>query len=360
MKILYIIESLRSGGKERRLVELIKGLQTTHEIELILLSSDLHYIEIESFNIKLHRLKRNIKKDFTILFKFNKIMNNFIPDIVHCWDNIASLHFGPICNIKNTPFINSMISSAPEKLSYFSKRYLSNAVTYGFSDIILSNSYAGLISFHTPKNKSKVIYNGFDMERLKIKDTKIKIRTKFNISTDKVVGMTASFSHMKDYFTFVKAAQILLEKRKDITFLAIGDGPNIDDVKSLVKDEYTRFFRFLGRQHDVESIVNVFDIGVLSTFTEGISNSIMEYMALSKPVIATNGGGTNELVIVDETGYLVEQQNEKELANKIEFLLENPSFSKIMGEKGKKRIEEFFSIDKMVEETLQLYKHQLK
>ena len=360
MKILYVIESLSSGGKERRLIELIKGLHKNHQIELVLLTSNIHYLEINTLNIKIHKLERNIFKDAKLLYSFSHILKKFDPEIVHCWDNIAALHFGPICKIKKIPFINSMISSAPAKLSYYSKRYLANAMSYCFSDIILSNSHAGLISFRVPKNKSKVIYNGFDMERLKIKRNKSEIRDEFKILTNKVVGMTASFSKMKDYPTFVSAAQILLTQRKDVTFLTIGDGPNISEVKKMIKKGNNQFFRFLGRQQDVESIVNIFDVGVLSTYTEGISNSIMEYMALGKPVIATDGGGTKELIVNKETGFTIQPQNVRQLAEKMMFLLDNPEEAKKMGKKGKERIEECFSISKMVNRTLQLYRDQIK
>jgi glycosyltransferase involved in cell wall biosynthesis len=82
----------------------------------------------------------------------------------------------------------------------------------------------------------------------------------------------------------------------DICFLLIGDGENIERCKYLVKDLPTENIKFLGRQNDAESIINIFDIGVLTTniriHREGISNSIIEYMAMGKPVIATQGGGT--------------------------------------------------------------------
>ena len=79
---------------------------------------------------------------------------------------------------------------------------------------------------------------------------------------------------------------------------------------------------FLGKRSNVESIINIFDVGILLTNSkvhgEGISNSIMEYMALGKPVIATRGGGTNEVVIEGENGYLIDPFNEDQLIEKIE------------------------------------------
>ena len=69
----------------------------------------------------------------------------------------------------------------------------------------------------------------------------------------------------------------------------------INIYKKNILHEYSNKFIFLTKQDDIESIINIFDIGILATFTEGISNSIIEYMALAKPVIATDGGGTSEI-----------------------------------------------------------------
>ncbi|WP_117882525.1 glycosyltransferase [Aureibaculum luteum] len=368
MKILYIIESLASGGKERRLVSLIKGLLKTNEveIELIILSKDVHYKEIYDLELNIHFLKRNFKKDVKILHKFNSILNSFKPEVVHCWDNITAFHFGPICKIRRIPFINSMISTAPPAnlVKPLSMRYLLTAISYPFSSVILSNSKAGLDSFRVPKKKGRYIHNGFNFDRLTIKLNKDEVRKKFNIKSEYVVGMTAAFHNRKDYITFVKAGNLILEKRKDVIFIAIGDGPDLDKVKKLVDKKFKDNFLFVGRQKDVESIVNIFDIGLLLTNVnshgEGISNSIMEYMALSKPVIATRGGGTNEIVLDNETGFLVNQQNKTEVADKITYLLENSKISKQMGEKGGVRIENHFTIDGMIEKTLELYKNVVK
>jgi len=357
MKILYIIESLTHGGKERRLVSLIKELvkKDHFEIELIILSKDVHYKEVYDLDLEIHFLKRNIKKDIGIFSKFNKIIKKNRPDIVHCWDNIAAFHFGPICKFKGIPFINSMISTAPPILSPYSKRFIYNAVSYPFSDVILTNSKAGLKSFRVPENKGRHIYNGFDFDRVKVRQTEESIRNKFNISSRYVVGMTGAFYDRKDYETFIKAGELILKNRKDVTFVAIGGGPNLERFKNSVHEDYKSNFRFVGKQTDVESIVNIFTIGVLTTYTEGISNAIMEYMIFEKPVIATDGGGTCELVVTNENGFLVEQKNAKQVAEKIHFLLENPEIVTKMGKKGKMRIEENFTIDKMIDAFSKLY-----
>ncbi len=82
----------------------------------------------------------------------------------------------------------------------------------------------------------------------------------------------------------------------------------------------------------------------------------MEYMALNRPVVATDGGGTRELVVDGETGFLVPPANSDAVAATIEYLLDNPTIARRMGETGEARLRRDFSITRMVEETIGLYK----
>ena len=117
--------------------------------------------------------------------------------------------------------------------------------------------------------------------------------------------------------------------------------------------------KFLGRQENVESIINIFNIGILMSNNkvhgEGISNSIMEYMILGKPVIATIGGGTRELVVDQQTGFLVKSESPEKLAEQILLLLKDTVLANKIGKAGKKRIISEFGLDKMVNKYYKLY-----
>ena len=95
---------------------------------------------------------------------------------------------------------------------------------------------------------------------------------------------------------------------------------------------------------------------MLATFTEGISNAILEYMALAKPVVATGGSGTEELVEDGITGFLVRTSDPLQLAEKLEILLNNEVLRKEMGLAGHERVGKHFSINRMVTEYVNLYK----
>ena len=180
------------------------------------------------------------------------------------------------------------------------------------------------------------------------------------IATPFVIGMVASFWQQKDYPTYYEAARILLEKRKDISFLAIGSGTDSEDSVKMIEKEYLANFFLLGKQSNIEDLVNSMDVCVLATFTEGTSNAILEYMALSKPVIATDGGGTAEIITDGVNGFLIKQSDPNELVERIQDLLNDSDLRKNIGSAGHKRIKEAFSIDRMVIDYKRLYSSVLE
>lgn len=358
MKILFFIDAFGAGGKERRLIELIKKLKLRPDIEfeLAAMSKNIQYKEIFDLNVKVHYLIRKTKKDVSIFNKVYKLCKSYKPDIVHCWDSMTAVYLIPAVKLLPIKLVNGMVVDAPQQRNILNRNWLRGKLTFPFSSIIVGNSQAGLAAYGAPKKKSICIHNGFNFSRTEnITDLNF-MRKQLAINTKFIVGMVASFSVYKDYVTYFAAAQSLLKKRNDITFLAIGNDTDSVSSQKLIDDKNKEHFRLLGKKTGIESFINVMDICVLSTFTEGISNSILEYMSLGKPVIATDGGGTNEIIEDQKTGYLIKPSDPAELAEKIELLLNDMELRNKMGQAGKYRVENNFSIDKMVNGFIQTYK----
>ncbi len=354
IKILFFIERLGPGGKERRLIELIKRLSNNRnfEMQIVLTQKEIHYTEIFDLNIKIHFLiRKKIKKDPRIFFKFYEISKKFNPNVIHAWGNMVAFYAIPSVVFLKIPLLNNQITDAPLKISnsFFGPRTI-----FKFSDKIIANSLAGIKAYNPPKEKCRVIYNGFDFNRIaELKDREV-IRREFGIKTKFVVGMVATFYEKKDYATYLKAASLVLSQRNDITFLCIGDG---DDgiYKEMVETSNRGNILFLGKQNNVENLMNICDIGVLCTITEGISNSLLEFMSLKKPILVTGSGGCSELIETEKNGYLMTRGSYEELANKMIFLLNNDSIMKEFGEESRLIVETKFSIEKMLSEYENLY-----
>jgi len=356
------LDSLRSGGKERRLVELLKNLRQMPRFECSVasMSTEVHYKDIFELQIPVHYLIRKVKKDPRILLQLYRLCREFRPDIVHTWDSMTAMYALPVCKLMGIRMVNGMITDAPAEVKPFSKGWLRARVTFPLSDLVLSNSQAGLISYKAPASKSRCIYNGFDFARVEQLAADAEIRSRFGIMKKNVVIMVASFSDNKDYATFVSVAQSVLSKRQDVAFLAVGDGIHLEATKAAVGEEFRNRIIFAGKQVDVESLVNVSAIAVLFTNNvvhgEGISNSILEYMALGKPVVATESGGNREIVLTNETGFLVGYRDVPAAASRINFLLDNESTAHQMGRKGRERVERSFSIVAMVNGFVDAYR----
>jgi glycosyltransferase involved in cell wall biosynthesis len=252
--------------------------------------------------------------------------------------------------------ISSLISDSSmsfSKLSLYNFLLKTNIL---FSDIILSNSEAGLNAYNLKSEKTRVIHNGVNMDRFYQNFDKFKVTQEFGIKTKYMVVMVATFSHFKDYDLFIDIAKEIRKIRNDITFLGVGDGIEWNRIQKRVKDELVDNVLLTGKQKDVERIVSASDIGLLCTISEGMSNSIIEYMALGKPVIATDlTGGSKELISEGITGYCTER-NASKVVRLIDDLLDNPELRVSMGEKGRDRIKAHFSIAGMAEKFELLYK----
>ena len=361
MKILMITDIMTDGGKERQIVELLKGFSQTNNVrcELIVLSDKIDYDEVYNLDVPIHLIKRKYKQDLSVFYKIYRVCKKFDPDIIQSWHKITSIYMLPTRMLLRAKLVSFIIQDAPPQLSKLSKVWIRFRIAVPFSDAIVANSQAGLNSYQVRNKIGYSIHNGFDANRVKNVIDKSKVIEKFNIRSKYIVGMVGAFEERKDYDTLISAAQQILEKRDDITFLLVGSGSDLERCKRLVSVKYTDRIIFTGRQRDVESIINVFDIGVLTTnhlvHGEGISNAIMEYMAMKKAVIATKGGGTSEIVLDNLTGFVIEPQNPDILAEKINFLLNNDPIRIQMGDSGRSRLLTEFSLEKMTKAFLNLY-----
>lgn len=362
-KVLLTIDSLGRGGRERRMIELVKGLQKYSQeltCEIAVFSSHVAYPEVFNLGIPVHILGKSSTDFLSLRRNFRKVLKDFNPHIIHNWGYRSSLYILPVVWSEKYRLISALIADAPNKVNITNKNYLRLMLSYPVSDLILANSKAGLKAYNVPARKGICIYNGFDFNRvLDLKDES-EIRHEFGIESPIIVGMVGAFADRKDYHTFIKAGLRIVEQREDVIFLAVGDGKNLNRMKELVPVKYKERIIFTGQQLNVESIINLFTIGVLMTSPdihgEGISNAILEYMALNKPVIASRGGGTSEIVVHNDTGFLIEPRSIEELVKKLNFLLEHPEKVSQMGEKGKLRINELFELNRVTMQYVETYR----
>jgi glycosyltransferase involved in cell wall biosynthesis len=362
VKVLIVINSLKTGGKERRMLELAKGLKELHSVNCLIfaLNDEVLQKQVFEYGITLITCKKSITSRAKAIFTVIRICKEYNPDVINSWCSLSSLICIPAKIIYKKPLVNNQITSAHQEHKQVSVGRLVNRLNFCFSDLIIANSNAGLIVFKPPYRKSSFIHNGFDLTRTtKQRESIEEIKTRLGVKTRWLLTMIGSMKGKKDYDTFTKTAIYVCRSWPDVTFLGVGGGSYHHVFYNSVPDDLKDRILFPGERDDVDDIVYASDIGILATYSEGISNVLIEYMAFGKPVVTTRVGGTPELVRDGIDGLLVDPNSESDLSQKIEYLLSNEKIIKKMGNAGRERIYVNFNMVKQVSNYYMMFSQVL-
>lgn len=362
MKILFFAINLVSGGMERRLLELIKYLKRdpSYQISLVLTEDEIYYKYANDLDITIEIIPRNYTRyDPTLFSRFYHYCKQFKPDIIHAWSGMTTFYAIPAKLLCRVPLIGNIVANAKGNPGVLSINRFFQGVNIYFANAILSNSLVGLQAYKINSPKARVIRNGVHLERFHENIDESDVRSSLKVSTDYMVVMVACFTKSKDYDLFLDIAKRIGKIRDDVTFVGVGDGPELGRIQGRVEDEQIINVLLTGDQDKVEPIIASSDIGLLCTFSEGISNSIIEYMALGKPVIATDlNGGSKEIIVEGETGFCT-ARNSETVVGLLNLLFDDEILRISMGEKGRERISTHFSIERMGDDFEKLYQEVL-
>lgn len=372
--VLQFIGSFHQGGSERQAVQLTKLLHedktfnvfaTTLNREGVLLKEleDIGFTGIPEFKLtsffNFHFLQqvRNCAK----FLKQNNI------EIVHTHDfytnvfGILSARYAgvpvKVASKRETSGMRSQMQNRIEKFIF----KIANAITVNAEAV---KNY--LIEKDISAEKIKITYNGLDLERLKPKEiNREKICKKLGLPKDedlKFITVVANLRHdVKNQEMLLRAAESLKENFPEAHYVFAGEGERKTELENLAKElGVLQNTHLIGRCEIVPELLSISFACCLTSIAEGFSNSILEYMSASKPVVATNVGGASEAIIEGETGYLVESNDDKSLAESLSLLLKNPEKSVEMGNLGRKIIEEKFSSEIQLQHIISLYKELLE
>ena len=351
INLIFSIDQLNIGGKEKRLLMLLKNLnRKKYNISLIHMSNAGELLIDYKNNVdKIFSLPRKIKWDPFLFSRANKLILLNKPHLIISFDWMSAFYMRRIAKYQNITFINASISDANKKISLIKllKKYDLNK-----SDYVISNSKAGLKAYGlTESNKIIVINNG------------IKIGEKTNQNNNRDItniGMGGNLTYTKNFPLIFKSLAILKQKNHAFHFFIVGTGPRKKEfITILIKYDLIKEVTFLGIKNNVNKIIRMFDIGVHASYKktgEGFSNAIMEYMANAKPVVATSIGGTKELIKQSKGGFLISKNNEIAYAKALENLLLNRSLRKKMGNYNYQYIINNLLLDKMVSRYEEFFK----
>lgn len=369
--VLQLVDSFRQGGTERQAVQLTKLLRESgrFNVTVACLNGDgALRAEIERLGIgEIAEFPLNNFYDANFarqLRRLRALLREREIHVLHAHDfytNIFGMFAGALAR---TPV---RIASRREigGLRTANQRRVER-LAFRLAHAVIANAGAvkeSLIAEGVKESKIEIIYNGLDDARLRV-DSSIAREELLEavglpsvFASRRFVAIVANLRHrVKDHPTFLRAARRVKERVKDAAFVVAGEGELETELRALadefgLKDDAF----FIGRCARVAELLAVSEVCVLSSRSEGFSNSILEYMAAARPVVATAVGGTAEAVVEGETGFLVAPGDDERMAARIVELLNNAERARAMGERGRAVVTEKFSCAAQLARTEKLY-----
>ena len=318
MKILHIITSLRTGGAEKLMVDLLPRLQRmNNDIEILLFDGirTTFFDKLESQGIKIHKLDygKNVYNPILLIKLFIFLLKNKF-DIVHTHNTACQLFTAIVSIFFSFRLITTEHNTTNRRRNLKWYKLIDKWMYHRYDDVICISKIAeNNLRKYLCSNDDKIItiQNGIDIEAYSNAQP-------LNQTNDKqIIVMVAGFRKEKDQDTLIKALSLIPKDQFELWL--VGDGERKELLKTLV---YSKGLEnnvvFWGIRNDVPSILKSADIIVMSSHSEGLSLSNLEGMASGKPLIASDVDGLRE--VTQNYGLLFEHGNSKDLADKITLL----------------------------------------
>ena len=353
MNILYVITGLGLGGAERVVVDLADQMNALgHTVKIAYLTGEV-LVRPASDKIEIIALNLNSKNDLlSAPIKYKKLLKKFRPDIVHA----HMVHANIFARINRVgAHIPKLICTAHNSNEGGKARMLAYRLTNRLSDIntnVSQEATESLIS-RGAFNKTNVmtVYNGIDLSKFeKVSSSQVLDQNVINLIS---VGR---FNDQKDYPNLINA---FAELKKNITtnvrLTIVGDGELRPQIEALIKQlDLDNDITLLGRRSDIPELLSQADIFVLASKHEGLPTVVIEAMACKCYVVATDCGGSAE--ILGDTGQLVPVQDSKALATALQDAINLSNEDKMNNnKKARARVEQLFSLQTSVQKWLELY-----
>jgi sugar transferase (PEP-CTERM/EpsH1 system associated) len=363
VKILHILHSLQVGGLENGVINLINNLDPNmyeHAIELIALG-------------------KGGGGDYLLSLKLARVIARIRPNIVHTrnWgtiDGVIAARLAGVHRVIHGEHGREAADPTGANKRRLRARKLLHPLVARFVTVSTDLKNWLVDDVGVPEGKVVQIINGVDTDRFKPASDKAAAKTAIGMAPDSfVIGTVGRLDPVKDHQTLIRAFADLITNKTSITsktsktietdktnLLIVGSGPEESNLRKLVSDlGIADRVYFMGERKDIPEILQAMDVFVLPSIAEGISNTILEAMASGLPVVATDVGGNTEMVVDGKTGAIFGSGDYVHLSA---LLLEYATAPKIMdaqGRSARERIEERFSLSRMMREYERLYRSVL-
>jgi len=367
IKILHILHSLQVGGLENGVVNLVNRLDPgMFDHAVCCIDSSGSMAERLTRPVEIFTMRKGKERDYLLPFHIARIVKKVHPDLVHTrnWGAIDGVIGARLAGVKRIIHGEHGREAADPTGANKRRKMARKALNPLISRFVtVSAELRGWLIDDVGISGDKIvqIINGVDTEKFRPGENRGLAKQILGLDPDSfVIGTVGRLDPVKDFQTLVKAVAGLFATEGDKTakaaLVVIGSGPEEQKLKTLA-DNLGLAGRvvFLGERKDVSELMQGMDLFVLPSIAEGISNTILEAMAVGLPVVASRAGGNRELVAEGENGFLFSIGDDRELASIIVDYINKPEMRLEHGSNSRSRTKTNFSLARMVREYEALY-----
>jgi len=296
--------------------------------------------------------------DLAAAWRLSRLIKQLGPDIVHAHDPhgvaMAALALSMSTQLAKPPLV------AARRVDFHLKGNALSRWKYRQVDCFICASdaiRAMLVADGVPAVRAVTVHEGIDLGRVEaapVADLHAELWLPHHAP---LVGNVAALVPHKGQRHLIEAAAVVIQKVPDARFVIAGEGELRPQLERLIKERHLEKHVFLaGFRPDILSVHKAFDIFVMSSITEGLGTSLLDAMACGKPIVATTAGGMPEVVADGRTGILVPPRDHETMAAAIVKLLTEETARAEMGAAGLARVRTLFSAERMVQDTLAVYR----
>jgi L-malate glycosyltransferase len=379
IRLVSFVNGFAMGGTERHVVNLGRALDRSRfDLHLACLRRWGHFLdEVEACRFPIWEYRINSLHSRETLreqWRFIRDLRRHRIQIVHTYNFYPNVFALPAAWLARAPRVIASIRDTGVYQTPMQKRV--QRLACRLADCIVVNAEAvrrWLIDEGFSPRKIVVIRNGVDLARFEKRGDGRRLREELGVPpAAPIVAIVSRLHEKKGLDDFLEAAARIAVRHPQTRFLIVGDRLKFKDGAVVKDDSYSgglvRLARSLGIEDrvvftgfrlDVPEILQEVAVAVLPSLSEGLSNFLLESMAAGVPVVTTRVGGSPEAVLDGETGVLVPASDPRTLASAIESLLSDRDRARRMGQAGRRRMEERFSLEAMARATERLYRSVL-
>lgn len=364
-RVLLVIPTLDRSGAEKQLTLLATGLpRDQFDVRVVALTRGGPYAEdLESHGIPLTVLGKRWKFDPFCQRRLSRLIREWRPDVIHTWLFAANAYGRLVAGGPGQPPVVVSERCVDSWKSGWQLKLDSWQIPRTARLVGNSNSVADFYRQQQfPADRIRVVPNGIELpESAHGLPSAERDRRRYELAGlppgAKVLGFVGRLARQKRVLDLIWMLVLLESLRPDIYLLLVGDGPERESLERFVRElNVESRVIFLGHRQDIPAILPLLDVFCLASDFEGMSNSIMEAMAVGLPVLASDIPPNRELVQEGQTGYLVPVGDRAAYARAAVLLIEDAQLAERLGAAGRQRMADDFSIEKMVAGYAQIYR----